>query len=138
MARFAKPSPDLVSAWEAWVATCPRTVRDVIAEHRLDPWTLYRLTTTDQRVSLISVSESGTVRVAVTGEFNLVTHERAVFGINPADLKECDLPNDDELLGSMELSVEEVRQLAAGETPPRARTTLLPKIYPRQWPRKVT
>lgn len=138
MARHTTPTADQVAAWEAWVADRPPTIRDVIAKHRLDPWTLYRLTSTNQRVFLISVSESGRVRIGVTGEFNLVMSETAVFGIDPAELEECDLPSADERLGSLELTVEEIRRLTPEDGPHYVAQALLTrplKTYPRAWPK---
>ena len=37
--------------------------------------------------------------VNITGDFNLITFSRQVFGIDPADLEECALPTDDEVVG---------------------------------------
>lgn len=105
MAHYIEPTPDQQRAWREWVAERPPVVRR-IAE-RFDPWTLYRLKTTNQRVTLLSISEDHTVTVAVTGEFNLVMHDRQVFGINPDDLEPCDLPPPDAKLGTM-LTEQEV------------------------------
>jgi len=95
MARYYNPTTDEEHAWREWVADLPVDVR-VIAE-RFDPWTLYQLKTTGQRVVLYSFSEDGTVTVNVLAEFNLIMLERQVFGINPDDLEECDLPDADEI-----------------------------------------
>jgi hypothetical protein len=139
MARHAEPTADQISAWEAWRAERPQVIRDAIAKHGLDPWTLYRLTSTNQRVYLVSLFEDGTVKVGVSGEFNLLTHERDVFGIDPAELEECDLPRHDEPLGSLELPVEELQRLMIEGMPPgymeqSLRTRSL-KTYPRDWPK---
>ncbi len=99
MARYHTPTAEQEQAWREWVETRPPVVR-TIAE-RFDPWTLYRLNTTGQRVTLHSISEDGTVTVNVLGDFNFVVNERAVFGINPDHLEECDLPAPDEVLGSV-------------------------------------
>ena len=32
--------------------------------------------------------------------WNYLVFERRVFGVNPTDLEECDLPKDDEVLGA--------------------------------------
>jgi len=146
MARFSTPTIETTAAWDAWVTKRPHAVKGMIANYRLDPWTLYRLKSTSQRVYLMSFNDNGTVKVAVTGEFNLVTHERAVFGIDPADLEECDLPHADELLGSLELPVAEIKRLMMEGAPPgsqaardymehAARTRTL-KTYSRDWPKK--
>ncbi len=71
-----------------WVATRPPVVQAIAT--RLDPYTLYRLNTTNQLVTLVAISEDGTVRVRVwsgmlieSGMFK--PHD--VFGVNPDDLK---------------------------------------------------
>ena len=99
MARFENPTAAQECEWREWVAGRPESVRE-IAE-RFDPWALYRMHSTGQRVQLVSIFEDGTVSVAVFGEFNLVAFERRVFGIDPNDLEECDLPGPDELCGEM-------------------------------------
>ncbi len=107
MARFAEPTSEQERGWAEWVASRPDTVR-VIAE-RLEPWSLYRLKTTEQRVTLYSISEDGTVTVTVTGEFNAVAFDRQVFGIDPDDLEPCDLPDADEPTGTA-LTTQEVEE----------------------------
>ncbi len=71
-----------------------------IAE-RLPPWNLYRMKSTGQRCTIAAIAEDGTVRVDVTGEFNLIMFGRSVFGIDPNDLEVCDPPGDDEPVGEM-------------------------------------
>ncbi len=103
MARYTEPTVEQIHAWKTWVTERPAHIRTVI--ERFDPWTLYRMKSTGQRVTVQGFSGSEndkvTLTVAVTGQFNLVTHERAVFGISPDDLEECDLPEPTEQLGSM-------------------------------------
>ena len=78
---------------------------------RLFTW----LKTTGHRVYVGAFDEGEdgqvTVRVGVSGDFNLVAMERTVFGIDPDDLEECELPKDGELVGDAGFSPEEVRQL---------------------------
>jgi hypothetical protein len=97
--RICEPTAKQQTEWKAWVASRPAAVR-AIAE-RLDPWTLYRLKSTSQRVTLYSISENGTITVDVLGRFNAVIFERRVPGIDPNDLKPCELPALDEPVGSM-------------------------------------
>ncbi len=99
MARYHTPTAEQEKAWGEWVDTRPPVVKAIAK--RFDPWTLYRLTTTGQRVTLHSIWEDGTLTVNVLGDFNLVMNERAVFGINADHLEECDLPAPDEVLGSI-------------------------------------
>lgn len=115
--RVKTPTPEEEQWWKEWLADPERAlIRE--AASRLDPWTLYRLKTTGQRVFLISFNDPPpggkvTCKVGVSGEFNLISHERAVFGIDPDDLEECDLPGPDELVGSLDLPVEVVKDLFA-------------------------
>lgn len=142
--RHTQPTSAQVQGWKEWVAERPPAVR-VVAE-RFDPWTLYRLKTTGQRVYILSFSdpslitcnwcggnggpvppggdpcnncggsgkiEKVTCRVGVSGEFNLITYERDVFGINPDDLEECDLPGPGEQVGTLDLPVDVVKNLYA-------------------------
>jgi hypothetical protein len=121
MAKFTTPTKKQRALWVKWINERPQVIRDAVAQYKLDPWTLYKLKTTGQRVTLASISEPNptvnpliqkcTVRVGITGEFNLVTHERDVFGIDPADLEECDLPAADEQLGSLDLPHDLIKNL---------------------------
>ena len=101
MAKITEPTDEQRQGWNDWVASRPECVRR-IAE-KFDPWTLYRMNDTEHRVTLHSFGEDedGTVTltVDVTGQFNLVNFERQVFGVNPDNLTECDLPDKGEPLG---------------------------------------
>ena len=85
------------AGWDAWVASRPPVIQELCA--LLPPDNLYKMKSTGRRVTIVSYAEDRTVTVAVTGDYNLVALERQVFGINPDDLEECDLPGDDEPLG---------------------------------------
>lgn len=80
--------------YEKWLAILPINEREVISKY--PPWKLYRLKSTDQRVIIISVgtTDEGEVkfRVSITGQYNTILFDREVFGIDPKDLEECDLP----------------------------------------------
>ena len=136
--KYVEPTAEHLAAWRTYVADLPPAVR-AIAE-RYDPWTLYRLKDTGQRVFLLSFFDPDangkvTCRVAVTGEFNLVTHERAVFGIDPADLEECDLPRADEVLGSFDFPIEVLKDLMQrypGGAPPEVMQALIGQYPLRQ------
>lgn len=91
MARLVEPTVEEEREWREWVASRPESVR-VVAE-RLDPWSLYRMKSTGQRVTVHSFSEDGTVTVDITGEFNLQLFDSQVFGIDPDDLEPCDRPD---------------------------------------------
>jgi hypothetical protein len=95
--------------WREWLAGRPPAVR-ALAE-KYPPDRLYRMADTGHRVTLLAYAEDGTVRVAVTGRFNLVSFERQVFGVDPATLVECDLPGPDEPLGSMDMDPHEAMEM---------------------------
>lgn len=114
--KHTEPTPEQIEGYKAWVAERPEAVRK--HAERLDPWTLYRLKSTGQRVHLVGFDEMQggkvTCRVGVSGKFNMVTFERDVFGIDPDDLEECDLPEPEEQVGTLDLPIEEVRRLHQG------------------------
>lgn len=85
--------------WKEWVAGRPPGVQALC--ERLPPDRLYRMKSTGNRVTLHSYAEDGTVTVNISADFNAVIFERQVFGINPDDLEECDLPRPDEPLGAL-------------------------------------
>ena len=99
MARIIEPAAKEKKAWTVWVASRPSSVRK-IAE-RFDPWSLYRMKSTGHRVTIHSFNEDGTLTVNITGEFNTILFDRQVFGINPDDLEPCDLPDADEITGTV-------------------------------------
>ena len=68
--------------WNEWLADRPKIIQEM--GEKLKPWHLYRLTTTDQKVTLYSFSEDGTVTVDVVEGRNA---DHRVFGIRPDDLE---------------------------------------------------
>lgn len=135
MADIFTPTPEQVATHAKWVATRPPEIK-ALADKFL-PWKLYRLHDDDgkptQRVTVVGFSEKGahhrcehgdgeghcidqtapTVRVAVLGKFNIVGFERQVMGIPPERLVECDLPGPEEVVGSADLTTEEIALPAA-------------------------
>lgn len=113
MARLMEPSAKLLAAWNAWVAERPPNVR-AVAE-RFEPWSLYRMKSTGQRVTVVSFGEGedGTVTLTVniTGQFNFTLFDRQVFGIDPDDLEPCDPPGPDEITGALLVEDAEVEAL---------------------------
>lgn len=101
MANIFEPAdqlpPDRRAAWNEWYSSRPDTIRAMI--DRWPPWKLYRLKDTGHRVTMRSYGEDGTVSVDVSGKYNFVLLERNVFGVNPEDLTECDLPAPGEPVG---------------------------------------
>jgi hypothetical protein len=97
MANIYEPTPEQEKGWVAWAAGRPKVIQDLAA--RFKPWKLYLLKSSGHRVFLLSFNESNTITVAVTGKYNLVSMERQVFGIQPEDLEECELPDPGTPLG---------------------------------------
>jgi hypothetical protein len=118
MANWYEPTDLMRAQFRGWVEERPPRIRETIERLQLAPWKLYRLDTTDRTSHRVYISSFGeprdpaapvTVRVMVTGEFNLVAMEREVFGIDPRDLVECELPTKDEPLGDAGMTPEQVR-----------------------------
>lgn len=97
--RWIEPVASQRRAWQDWVKSRPACIRDAIKKHKLDPWTMYKLKTTGQVVSLRSISEPApttneivnkvTVSVNVEPKMQGLPGQRfGVFGIDPADLIE--------------------------------------------------
>jgi hypothetical protein len=76
--------------WEKWVSSRPPVIQDLCL--RYPPDRLYLLKPNDQLVTLVSYSEDGTVTVYVSSEVNEVIFDRTVFGVDPLNLVECDVP----------------------------------------------
>ena len=91
---------------EEWIATRPPIIQDLVK--RFPPDRLYLLKTSNHRVTITAYSEGGTLTVDVTGKYNRIIFDRQVFGINPDNLEECDLPSGDEDLGTMLTEEEDV------------------------------
>lgn len=113
MANWFEPTDNDRAGWAEWVAQRPEKVR-VVAE-KFEPWKLYRLKSSSHRVTIVSFdqpkdeSQPVTLKVHVSGDFNRVAFERTVFGILPEDLEECELPGQDEPLGSANLDPKSFR-----------------------------
>lgn len=105
MAEIWAMSPEEERSWRAWVDERPPNIR-AWAE-RFPPNRLFRMKETGQRVTVYSFYEDteqdGAVRlmVIVSDKFNFVMFPTQVFGIDPEDLEECDLPGDDEAVGAV-------------------------------------
>lgn len=100
MAQVEIPSKEHLAEWAEFVANLPPYIR-AVAE-RVNPFTLYRMKSTGQRVLVHSYQETQppTITVAILGQYNLQLHDAAVFGIDPYDLEECDLPGPGEAVGN--------------------------------------
>ena len=93
MARYVEPTEAELTEFAVWLADRPPVIQALAA--RLDPWSLFLLKTTGQRVAIVAYGEDGTVRVEVSACVNPgLLFDRTVFGINPDDLEPCDIPDD--------------------------------------------
>lgn len=126
--KFAEPTTTQLAAWREWVISRPDHVR-VVAE-RFNPWTLYRMISTGQRVTIYSfvelddVDKSVALTVSVDGRFNRVMFSRLVFGISPDDLVECNLPGPDEDIGDIAAELEFMDESIRSGVIPRLRAVL--------------
>lgn len=87
MAKFAELN---MQAWQEWVEGRPPQVKAMC--EKWPPDRLYRMESTKQVVTIASYAESGTVRVNVLPEYNFCLFPLEVFGVDPNDLHECDIP----------------------------------------------
>jgi len=94
-------------AWNKWVCSRPKSVQELC--RKFPPNRLYKLRSTGHRCMVYSYSEDGTMTVNVTGEHNVVLFSRAVFGIKPEDLTECEPPAKGEMLGEA-MTQDEARE----------------------------
>lgn len=92
MAIWVKWTERQEKIWADWVAARPQVIQDIIAKYDFRFDRLYRLKTTGQRVLISEYYEDGTVVVSVLQKFNrgYMPLDKAVFGIKPEDLEECD------------------------------------------------
>ncbi|MCH7678605.1 ribonuclease H-like domain-containing protein, partial [candidate division KSB1 bacterium] len=60
-----------------WVCDRPQVIQDLCKKYPLDK--LYRLKTTGQKVMIASYFENGTVRVDISGEYNLIDFDYQVL-----------------------------------------------------------
>lgn len=99
MAYRFEPTKAMIKGWRKWCASRPAVVR--ANAERFPPWELLLMKSTGKRVFTMGFNEDGTISVAVTGTYNLILHERQVFGISPDDLERCELPPADEPVGAI-------------------------------------
>ena len=109
MANIYEPTPEKERVYQEWLASRPAHVREVAARFR--PWILYKMG--DHRVLVYSFGEkldgSVNLTVNVSAQYNFVTFERSVFGVDPNELTECDLPGPEEPVGAL-FTQEEVHE----------------------------
>jgi hypothetical protein len=92
MAEIIEWTDDQWREWAEWVAECPEVIQEMC--RRLPPNRLYRLGHDGHWCTVISYCEDGTVSVGVELCYNeAVFLDREVFGIDPEELEECELPD---------------------------------------------
>jgi len=111
MTRLYEPSEKQKLMWQRWLADAPAAVREIAK--RLDPWSMYRLKTTRQRVVVLGINAEGKLRVNVLGKYNLLVPRFAVGGIDPDELEECEPPGTEEPVGSLMSSEEAMENIDA-------------------------
>lgn len=125
MANWIEPTPERLAEWDEWKRGRPACVLAVA--DRIVPWKLYRMKSSGHRVTIISYSEmeddTCKLQVAVTGEYNRVLFSRRVFGVDPDDLEECDLPAPGEDVGDTSAD--------AGYTDDDVKNILIPELKKR-------
>ncbi len=111
MAMITEWSKEQEKEWDKWVSSRPQLIKDLC--EKFPPYNLYLLKDTGQRVTLDSYSEDGTMVVHVSGEYNAVIFDRYVFGIKPDDLEECNLPEADNVIGTVLTEGKDVEEFIA-------------------------
>jgi len=99
MAKIFEMTKEEKVEYQTWVESMPDDIQKMIRKY--PPDRLYALKPSLQRVTIASYVEDGSVTVTVSGKFNLIAFDRNVFGVNPKDLIECDLPKENEALGTI-------------------------------------
>lgn len=97
MALLENYTADELKALNKWIKQLPKSCRKIAEKY--PPTKLYFDKSCKLRVVIISYYENGTVGTSVLGKYNLITFERNVFGVQPGDLSECDLPSPNEKVG---------------------------------------
>jgi hypothetical protein len=95
MSIWIKWTPEQEQMWNEWLSKCPHCIREMITKYNLSPDRLYRYKNTGRKVTIHSLFEDGTVSVNVLYRFNEESmisplNERRVFGVDPANLEECE------------------------------------------------
>lgn len=99
MAAIFNFTEDQQREYDAWLAQSSAEIRPLI--ERYPPYLLYRHKGTGQRMCILSYDGDGTLTVSVSAKYNRCVFEKNVFGVNPADLEECELPGPDEHVGAV-------------------------------------
>lgn len=94
MANIYEPDETIMRGYNNLLEELSVNEREIMEKY--PPWKLYRLKSSGHMVEIIAIGtyEDGVkFRVDISGKYNCVMFERQVFGIDPNDLEECDLPD---------------------------------------------
>lgn len=108
MADVCEVTDEMVAKYERWIQSDDFSEAAAANARRFPPWKLFRMQDTGQRVTTLAFADDGTIRVLVSGEYNFLVFERQVYGIDPNNLEECDLPLPNERLGVILTTDEEL------------------------------
>lgn len=86
--------------YEEWLSTRPAIIQEMARKY--PPNVLYQLES-GSRGCIHAYNEGGTVEIEVTGKYNRTFFDRIVFGVDPAKLVECDIPDPKEVMGEFVL-----------------------------------
>ena len=110
MANIIEPTPENLEEHSKWLEELPPNEREIMEKY--PPWKLYRMKSTGQRVTILSVGtfdDGIKFRVNISGKYNAILFERQVFGVDYEDLEECDLPT--EPVGALFKEQEEINEM---------------------------
>ena len=85
--------------YKDWLDERPQLIKNMITNY--PPYILYLYKPTNHRCHIVGYYEDGTVRVAITGEYNRIAFGRTVFGIKLTDLEECEFPGPTDPVGDI-------------------------------------
>jgi len=103
MAKWIEYDAEDQAGYQEWLKQAPPDVRARIEELGLHPDVLFRMKSTDQRVFVSGFAADGKVTVVILHRYNTHLKDRPpldfkVFGVDPHDLVECDLPDGIEII----------------------------------------
>jgi hypothetical protein len=98
MAKWINLSEQQKQVWGEWLTTRPQVIQDMASKYNLHPELVYRIRGGNDRCTIHSLSENGTITVEISAEHNkdnpIFLFDRCVFGVDPETLIEVDYPFD--------------------------------------------
>jgi hypothetical protein len=93
MAKWIEWSEEQKKVWDEWVNSRPDVVKELCLKFPADR--LYRIKDSGDRGTIHSYDEDGTMTLIIDGTYSQVIFPKNVFGLNPEDIEECDLPKEE-------------------------------------------